>query len=234
MKSIQRVPVVQQVAENIKEYILSGSVEVGQKLPSEKELCDQMSVGRGTVREAFRILQTSGFVEIKPGRGAFVARTQEQELENIVEWFMQNEVELRDVIEIRTALEPLAIRLTIQRCSDADIAQLARTHEKFMAAIENHDVAAIAKYDEKFHNQIVEKSQNKLLISINRKVSECAQAFRSKTFLVEQNVKNAIEPHRNIMDSISARDINKAERYMRSHLDQVLIDLEELTVQKES
>ncbi|MBP1578163.1 MAG: FadR family transcriptional regulator, partial [Oscillospiraceae bacterium] len=75
MKSIQRVPVVQQVADNLRDYILSGKVEAGAKLPSEKELCAQMSVGRGTVREAFRILQTTGLVEIKPGRGAFVART---------------------------------------------------------------------------------------------------------------------------------------------------------------
>lgn len=234
MKLIQRIPVVQQVADNIKEFILSGAVEVGQKLPSEKELCEQMGVGRGTVREAFRILQTSGFVEIKPGRGAFVARKEEQELENIVEWFVKNEVELKDVIEIRTALEPLAVRLTVERCSDADIAQLARTHEKFMDAIQRRDAVQIAKYDEKFHNQIVEKSQNKLLISINRKVSECAQAFRSKTFLVEQNIQNAIEPHSNIMDAIRRHDVDAGERYMRRHLDQVLIDLEKMTAPKQA
>lgn len=233
MKSIQRIPVVQQVADNIEEYILSGEVEVGQKLPSEKELCEQMGVGRGTVREAFRILQTSGYVEIRPGRGAFVARKEEMELENIVEWFVKNEVELKDVIEIRTALEPLAVRLTIERCSDADIAQLARTHETFLEAISQRDSVNIAKYDEKFHNQIVEKSQNKLLISINRKVSECAQAFRSKTFLVEHNIQNAIEPHTNIMDAIRRRDIDAGERYMRRHLDQVIIDLEVMTAPKQ-
>ena len=233
MKSIERIPVVQQVANSLQEYITSGKVEIGQKLPAEKELCEQLKVGRGTVREAFRILQTSGFVEIKPGRGAFVARTGQLQLENIIEWFQQNEVELKDCIEIRSALEPLAIRLTIQRCSDLDILQLTKTHEKFIAAAQEQDAASIAKYDERFHNQIVEKSQNKLLISINQRVSECVQVFRHKTFQVEQNVKNALQPHSDIMIAIQNRDLEAGELYMRRHIDRILGDLIELTGKKD-
>jgi len=234
MKSVNRIPVVQQVTESLKEHILSGAVKVGQKLPPEKELCGQLGVGRGTVREAFRVLQAHGFVEIKPGRGAFVARTDELKLENVIEWFVRNEVELKDFIEIRTALEPLAVRLTIQRCTDADIAQIERTHEKFMEAVQNRDAAGIALCDERFHNQIVEKSRNQLLISINRKVSECVQAFRSKTFLVEENIKNAVEPHQNILAAIKNRDVEAGDVHIRRHLDQVLIDLDKLTEKKES
>lgn len=228
MKSVQKVPIVQQVVESIRDYIQSGSVKVGQKLPAEKDLCEQLGVGRGTVREACRILEANGYVEIKPGRGAFVARTDAFQLENIIEWFVQNEVELKDCIEIRTALEPLAVRLTVSRCSDSDIAQLVRTHEKFLAAVESREAANIAKYDERFHTQIVEKSQNKLLISVNRKVIECVQAFRSKTFLVEHNVKNAVEPHTNILNAIRERNVEAGEFFMRQHLNQVLIDLEQM------
>ena len=50
MESVKRVPVVQQVVEKIKEYLFSGEVSVGDKLPVEKELCEQLEVGRGTVR----------------------------------------------------------------------------------------------------------------------------------------------------------------------------------------
>ena len=229
MKSIQRVPVVQQVADNLRDYILSGKVEAGAKLPSEKELCAQMSVGRGTVREAFRILQTTGLVEIKPGRGAFVARTSIPEPDDIVEWFVKNEVELKDCIEIRTAIEPLAVRLLIQNASDADIAYLTRVHEKFLAAVERHDAAAIAKYDDKFHGNIMKKSGNKLIYSISTKISECIEGFRGRTFMVDQNIKNAIAPHTNIMNAIRERDSEAGEMFMRRHLEQVLIDLVEMT-----
>ncbi len=229
MKSVQRVSIVQQVVDNIRELITSGEVEAGQKLPSEKDLCEKMNVGRGTIREAFRVLQAGGLVEIKPGRGAFVASMDETPPEMLIEWFVQNKVELRDCIEIRGALEPLAIRLGIQRATHADIAQIGRTHEKFLTAVEAHIPADIAKYDERFHNQIVEMSQNRLLISINRKVSMCIQAFRAKTFLVEQNIQNAVGPHTNILSAIRERDAEGGEFFMRRHLLMVMEDLLELT-----
>lgn len=225
MKTIERVPVVQQVVNNIRDFILSGTVEVGQKLPTEKELCENMAVGRGTLREAFRILQAKGLVEIKQGRGAFVARIKEQDPNDIVEWFVQNEVELKDCIEVRSAIEPLSIKLAIARSNETDIAQLERTHARFVKAVEENDIAGIAKYDERFHNQIVEMSKNKLLISINKKVSECIQTFRSKTFQVHQNAQNAIEPHSNIMRALEERDCEAGELYMRKHLQRILEDL---------
>ena len=232
MKSIERIPVVQQVADNIKEYIVGGTVQVGEKLPPENTLCQQLGVGRGTVREAFRILQANGFVEIKPGRGAFVARTSELDTETLVEWFVQNEVELRDCIEIRTALEPLAVRLTVERATETDLAQIQRVHDKFLRAVEDGDALAIAKYDEKFHSIIVDKSRNKLLISINRQVNECVKSFRSKTFRVEKNVQNAIAPHSNIMQALLQHNEEAGADEMHRHLEQVLIDLQAITDNK--
>lgn len=225
MKAVQRVPVVQQVVNNIRDFIFSGTISVGEKLPTEKDLCEQLSVGRSTVREALRILQANGFVEIQPGRGAFVARNKEPDPGDIVEWFVQNEVELKDCIEVRTALEPLAIKLAVARATDADIAQITRTHTKFVKAVEENDTAAIAKYDERFHNQIVESSKNKLLISINRKVSEGIQSFRGKTFQLQQNALNAIDPHTDIMHALEERDSEAGEMFMRRHIQRILEDL---------
>lgn len=225
MKTIERVPVVQQVVNNIRELILSGTMEVGQKLPTEKEFCEKLTVGRGTLREAFRILQANGLVDIQPGRGAFVARIKEPDSGDIVEWFVRNEVELKDCIEVRTAIEPLSIKLAITRCSDADIAQLAKTHAKFENAVAENDILAIAKYDERFHDQIVGMSKNKLMISINQKVSACIKAFRSKTFQVHKNAENAMEPHSNIMRALEERDCEAGELYMRKHLQRILEDM---------
>lgn len=72
------------------------------------ELCQRLGVGRGTVREAFRLLQAKGVVEIKPGRGAFVAENPAERDIGAIDWLVENERELRDSIEIRTALEPMA------------------------------------------------------------------------------------------------------------------------------
>jgi GntR family transcriptional regulator, transcriptional repressor for pyruvate dehydrogenase complex len=225
MKTIERVPVVQQVVNNIRELILSGTLEVGDKLPTEKEFCEKLMVGRGTIREAFRILQTSGLVEYKPGRGAFVARTKVPDPSDIIEWFVQNEVELKECIEARTAIEPMSIKLAIARSSDVEIAQLKKIHSKFTKAVEENDISGISKYDERFHNQIVAMSKNKLLISINQKVSTVIKTFRSNTFQVQQNAYNAIEPHSNIMRAVEERDSEAGELYMRKHLQRILEDM---------
>ncbi|MDL2324850.1 FadR family transcriptional regulator [Ruminococcaceae bacterium OttesenSCG-928-A16] len=226
MKAIERVPIVQQVANNLREFILSGEAKVGEKLPTEMELCQDMGVGRGTVREALRILQAEGFVEIMPGRGAFVARTEEADIDDIIHWFAKNEVELKDCFEVRSAIEPLSIKLAIERCTKADVAQIEKTHQSFLRAVKSGNAFEIAKYDERFHNQIIEKSYNKLLISINKRMSEFIQSFRGKTFQLQQNVLNAVEPHSNIMRALQQRNAQEGEQFMRDHIQRIIDDLE--------
>ena len=101
MEPISRVPIVQQVEERIRELIQEEQYQPGKKLPPEMELCQRLGVGRGTVREAFRLLQAKGVVEIKPGRGAFVAENPAERDIGAIDWLVENERELRDSIEIR-------------------------------------------------------------------------------------------------------------------------------------
>ena len=218
MESVKRMPIVQQVVDKLKEYLFSGEIAVGDKLPVEKELCEQLGVGRGTVREAFRILEATGYVELRPGKGAFAARRSE------------HEVETKDFLEVRMAIEPLSVRLAIERCSDEDVAQLEHIHRKFTAAVNSHDVPAISINDEKFHSAIVEFSRNQLLISISKQVEKHVKNFRSKTFYIPQNAANAIEPHQNILDAFKRRDAAAGERSMEEHLNLVVKDLEKSTI----
>lgn len=226
MESVKRVPIVQQVVESIKAELFSGKFQVGDKLPVEKELCEQLGVGRGTIREAFRLLEATGYVELKPGRGAFAARTSEVELEDIAAWFTEHEVETRDFLEVRMAVEPLAVRLAIMRCSDEDIEKLKHIHRRFTAAVESGDVSQIVIYDERFHAAIVECSKNKLLISISKQVERNVKNFRSRTFYIPENAENAIQPHENILKAFLDRDPEKGEKSVSHHLQLIVEDLE--------
>lgn len=78
MEPIKRVPLVHQVEERIKDLIKEEKLQPGTKLPTEKELCTNLNVSRGTVREAFRFLQAKGIVELKTGKGAFVAEKRQK------------------------------------------------------------------------------------------------------------------------------------------------------------
>ena len=117
LNSLKRVSIVQQVEQVIADRIVDGTYAVDTKLPAEMTLSKQLGVGRGTVREAFRLLEAKGLVEIRPGRGAFVASDKEAGTEQTVQWFRANEMELLDCVQVRNALEPLAARLMAERSS---------------------------------------------------------------------------------------------------------------------
>lgn len=225
MEPIQRVPVIVQVEARIRELIESGQYLPGEKLPTEKELCQRLGVGRGTVREAFRLLQARGYVELRPGRGAFASEPAPVDELGAIEWLVQNEQQLRDAIEIRRALEPMAARRMAERGDQASISALTELHKEFLIAVESDNVARIAELDERFHSAVVAGSGNRLLVSIIQQVNQEIKTFRSKTFRVPQNIRNAVYPHSSILRTIQSGDADGAEAAMRAHLDKVQEDL---------
>lgn len=231
MEPIKRIPIIEQVELQIRELIESGSCLPGEKLPTEKELCQRLNVGRGTVREAFRLLQAKGYVELKPGRGAFVALPSDEM--GAIEWLVLNEQQLHDAIEIRRALEPMAARRMAERRDENAIEALERLHAEFLSAVKSDNNKRIAELDERFHTAITLGSGNQLLISILQQVNQEIKTFRSKTFSVPQNVRNAVDPHNRILRTIQAGDADGAEAAMRAHLDKVQEDLlENITTEK--
>lgn len=220
---IKRIPIIEQVEAKVRALIESGAIAPGEKLPTEKALCQELGVGRGTVREAFRLLQARGYLELKPGRGAFAASPADER--GAIEWLVRNEQQLRDAIEIRRALEPMAARRMAEHRDAAALAEVAAIHRDFLAAAARDDVADIAGLDERFHSAITVGSGNRLLVSILQQVNQEIKIFREKTFRVPQNIRNAVEPHGRILQTLQSGDADGAEAAMREHLDRVQEDL---------
>jgi len=226
MQAVKRVPVTEQVVDSLKEYITSGNVSVGDKMPTEMELCAMLNVGRGTVREATRVLQTMGYVEIQHGKGAFIARTSEPDKDSLSGWFAENEMELMDYMQVRMAVEPLAARLAIEHCSPADITALQAIQRETEQAVRRQDAATLAVCDEKFHARIFDCSGNKLLKSIGVIMLEALKVFRGRTFFIPENAQNVLEPHASILRAFENGDAPEGERCMRDHITYIVRDLE--------
>jgi len=224
VSQIKRVPIPSQIEDYIRELIASERYRPGMKLPTESEFCSTLGVGRGSVREAFRLMQAKGLVEIKPGRGAFVAEPGSS-TENALMWLVQNESDLRDFIEIRNALEPLAAAKMAQTADEKQIAALKDIHSRFLVAVKSGSSSRIASLDELFHSTIVRCSRNSLLIDIESRLTEGLRTFRSNTFTLEDNVRNAVEPHSRILEAIANHDSEKAQYEMNAHLRLVGDDL---------
>lgn len=225
MEPIARVPVVQQAEIRIAQMIKDEALPAGSKLPSEMSLCQTLQVGRGTVREALRLLQAKGIVEIRPGKGAFVAGKNDGADLDAIHWLVQNVDTLRDALDVRMALEPMAARLTALRCSREELHQLEQTHKAFLQAVNDRDARRIGQLDEVFHTTIVSCCGNPLMQEIYTRICEGMKIFRAKTFQVEQNVRNAVMPHSNIFNAIMMGDADQAEWAMRTHLEKAQEDL---------
>lgn len=215
MKEIQRISITEAVAERIKDLICSEQFKIGEKLPTETRLCEELKVSRTSVREAFRLLQAQGYVEIKPGRGAFVADFQTNQQLN---WFEVDDAKYKDYMEVRIAIEILAVRLSVERATPEQIQQLQDVHESFLAASNVHDAPRMVILDERFHSLIIEYTQNPLLKKINHDLLDVFRPYRRANFSDPQDYKHADLAHEKILSCFINHTPEVAELCMREHL----------------
>jgi GntR family transcriptional repressor for pyruvate dehydrogenase complex len=231
MQPIERVSQTDKVVKELTKYFLSDAISEGDKLPTEMELCDQLRVGRSTLREAIKALQVMGYVTIQPGRGAFLQRKSlDMPVHRILSWLGSRKAEVGEIIEVRMHLEPFAARLAVERGKDEDIARIdaiRREYEQTLASgpFSESIGEMLGILDARFHAAIGEASHNSLLIDLNNLVIEAFKEFRTRTFKVENHAKNAVAPHRKIIASLLKRDALGAQRDMKSHLFKTLEDI---------
>lgn len=228
MQAVKKMPIIDQVVNNIKQSIIDGKFVVDQKLPSELSLCKILGVSRSTVREAFRILQAEGFVEVKSGRGSFVKNCDPTDFDAIRLWFQSSAPKLKDFFEVRCAIEGLACRKAALRSSPDQIGDLEKTFDSFVKAVETGNVAERARLDELFHTIIVEMAQNSLLTKIHGLIAMEFKKYRSVSFAVDFNARNAIEPHYKILEALKQKDGIMAEKEMIAHLDRAIVDMDQM------
>lgn len=227
MAILKQTPLVEKTVEVLRNRIEAAGFALGSKLPAEHELCDQLGVSRSTLREAYRTLQAMGYLELKPGKGAFIFSHSGKNMnQEVMAWFSVHEDELLDIFQVREALEPLAVSLAIQRATDNELYQIMGISTLFEQAVLQGDTAKMALFDELFHEQIVKASHNRLLISINERISRTLATYRSKSFAVLDHAKHAIKPHQAIASALVARDPQSAREAVSAHLDISRIDIE--------
>ena len=225
MKKIERVSVTDAVVESICSLIAGTEFAVGNKLPTESEFCDKLGVGRSTIREAFRVLQAMGLVELRPGKGAFVRHKTMDGQETIRQWFSDNKTQVDDLMELRMGIEPLAAKLAIARGSIKQLDQIKQIHLEFCKAVEENDVIKMATIDESFHDAIMEASNNRLLKKIGKVLADALMEYRTRSFAVIENMTHAVIPHQRIMDAIFAKNEKEAVAAMLEHLEISLKDM---------
>ena len=230
MQEIVRISLTDTVADMLKKSIESGEFAPGDKLPPETKLCEELKVSRTCIREAIRVLQAMGYVEIKHGKGAFVLNRSKGAS------FSYDALDLNELnilMEIRNSVEVIAVEIAAKQATKRQISMLESIHESFTDACNNHDVVRMIMIDELFHSKIASLSQNQLIISLNKLVLEAYRSYRGNSFNNEELYQNAILPHKRILSYIKMNDPEGAASAMQEHLQITKSDMKEVILRSQ-
>lgn len=167
-KRIERVSVTEEIIEYLKEQVLRGILQPGEHLPSEENLAAQLGVGRGTVREALRVLVYLGLIERCHNVTYVTSIASPKNLpDDFIEriQFHNNTVK---VIEVRKIVEPAAAALAAQRASSEEISEIGTS----LVAMERHfaSVEEFIQHDNEFHEAVFRASENHILLELMRSI----------------------------------------------------------------
>ena len=118
---VQKQSVVDLAVGSITSYICGSNLAIGDKLPPEVQMTHMLGISRPALREAYARLQVFGFIDLLPGRGAFVRSKNKNFATDPLAWFKEHKAQIKDYLEVRLELDPLAASLAARNRSNDDI-----------------------------------------------------------------------------------------------------------------
>lgn len=197
------LPLRDVVFNTLRHAILMGELKPGERL-MEINLAKRLGVSRTPIREAIRMLELEGLVIMIPRKGAQVAQITKKDLE--------------DVLEVRGALEKLAIELACDKITKSQIIQLKQTVTEFEKAMEAEDITRLAEMDVAFHDIIFAATQNPRLIQIINNLREQMYRYRVEYLKDRQSHKQLVKEHEEIISNLEQHDKVSAGIHIVDHI----------------
>lgn len=198
------LPLRDVVFNTLRQAILKGELAPGERL-MEIQLAERLGVSRTPIREAIRKLELEGLVKMVPRKGAEVAKISEKNL--------------NDVLEVRRALEELAVELACQRLAVEDIAKLKEQNAKMAEQMDNADSTLMAQADEEFHDIIYYGTGNDRLVQMLNNLREQMYRYRLEYIKDRSSRANLIREHDAIIAAMESRDVVQAKSVMYKHIE---------------
>lgn len=207
------LPLRDVVFKTLRQAILKGELAPGERL-LEVQLADKLGVSRTPVREAIHKLSQEGLVVLIPRKGAEVASISEKSL--------------RDVLEVRLALETLAVRLACERITEENLAILQQEFDAFRKAVERDALLDITQRDEAFHDAIYNSTCNTRLVTMINNLREQMYRYRMEYIKERDKRETLVREHLEIMNAIKAGDSEAAQDAIRRHIDNQVLTVAQI------
>ena len=198
------LPLRDVVFNTLRQAILRGELQPGERL-MEIQLAQRLGVSRTPVREAIRKLELEGLVLMIPRRGAEVAEITRQDLE--------------DVLEVRAALEELAVKDACEHITDEQLQDLKKAANEFKRSLEGTDLVACAEADIHFHEIIYAATNNKRLVQMLNNLREQMYRYRMENLKDKRTYRTLVEEHDAIRRALKKHDKEKAGVAINVHIE---------------
>ena len=214
--------IIEEIVKNIKNDIAQGKFHPKQRLPSDKQFQELFGVGRGTIREAIKILEGMGLVWVKKGRngGVFLTENSNQlALGNLSSIFQLEESKIIEFIEFRRTIEPKMAFLAAQKHTDQSVAELKEALSLLESRTRTRELYIIAT--EKFLRALAEATQNSFLVFYYRQILDVLNEISKIIYQVPNGVDLSLHFLEQILDAVKIGDPSKAEMLTDAYLVQI-------------
>ena len=229
-KRLKSIRLSDQAVGQIQELIYDGHFDVGSKLPSEAELGERLRISRSSIREALRILESKGVIEVRPGSGAYVSEHpfSFHGLGEAMEWLGGRKETLIQQLEVREVLEGFAIATLATRVTDQVFGELQKNIQQREAAYQAMDTDAISAIDIEFHKIIAKSCGNQVVDGFIQLVVSKISCSNRAIVLLSSGSEASTHEHNQILEALQSKDPVLAEKAMRDHLKRVRLEVSAL------
>jgi GntR family transcriptional repressor for pyruvate dehydrogenase complex len=223
-KPVKTKKIYEEVIEQIKQLIVVGELQPGDKLLSERELSEKLNVSRASIREAFSALEIMGIITIRPGEGSFVRQVSfEGMLEPLSFLLHVNVDDAMNLLEVRKMLEVEIAALAASRATPEDIEDMRQALHRMVDEVNDGEVGD--KADAEFHYAVLKAAHNPILIKLMSAVSDLMNSTyrfsRQKIFMEGNMQKILYDSHCSIFQAIEQKKPKLARKMMEKHLTMV-------------
>lgn len=215
--------IFQDVVEQIQDAIIDGRLKAGDKLPAERQLQKMMEISRSTLREALRVLEQKGLIEIKLGMGggAVVRNVSTEQVTESLDLLIRSQrVSLNQLAEFREGVEGDVVALAAKRAQRSDIDRLAVLLERARVCAESKsDRRDFLEADRDLHLAFVHITRNPIYISILKTVHENIHRYFDRFLdMNEREMAENYEDLENIVDAMERGDAERAREQAQKHV----------------
>ena len=212
--------VADQVIDQIKSLLSSGDLRPGSRLPSERQLAEQLGMSRPSLREALRALEFAGVLENRMGEGVFVTDGSGILSNNLQMSHLIQQYALTEMIEVRKVIETATVHFAVMRASDEDVEAVRRVHEDSKKQLSNKEAFILLDYA--FHKAIAEAGGNSLLVTMLQTMRQMMSDFNTELLSTVKGRKQVVAHHEEILAAIEKRDLERASDSLTNHLNNIV------------